>query len=83
MACAVYHLLNGNSARATTALYGQKGNLMGATKRMIMEMEDQLAEKAFRDNEARKLVDADGYHMVNCQCDDCLYVEDKLASDNT
>ena len=48
-----------------------------------MEMEDQLAEKAFRDNEARKLVDADGYHMVNCQCDDCLYVEDKLASDNT
>lgn len=62
--------------------YGQKGDAMGFTKRLYEEMLDQEAEKAFEDNQARQLVDADGYHMVNCLCDDCLRAEDALDRDN-
>lgn len=55
---------------------------MGFTKRLYEEMLEQADEQAREENNARTLIDADGYHMVNCLCDDCMSMERALDRDN-
>jgi len=51
---------------------------MGAVKQMYLQWLDEQELKAAKESEARQLVDADGYHMVNCLCDECLEQNDRL-----
>ena len=51
---------------------------MGLSKKLYEEWLDEQELKAAQESEARQLIDADGYHMVNCLCDECVEQNDRL-----
>ena len=60
---------------------GRKEGKMGISKRLYEEYLEQLEAKE-REMYGPALIDADGDHMVNCECADCMEFQQLIDRDD-